>query len=65
MANSNKIEAIVNFVSKHPQSTASCRICREILGEAVERFNEEFAMELADGLSKRDEIIDSYYSMIR
>ncbi len=66
MTNPSKIEEIVNFIVKHPQSTASRRICREVLGEAVERFNEEFAMELETGLKSKDEIgINSYYSLIR
>jgi hypothetical protein len=66
MDESAKIEAIVSFVTRHPQSTASRRICREVVGRGAERFNEEFAMELAIGLQEKVEtIIDSYYSLIR
>lgn len=60
-----KIEAIVNFVARSPQSTASRRICREVIGRGVERFNQEFAEELAAGLREKDKTsIDSYYSLI-
>jgi hypothetical protein len=66
MIHSSKIAEIVDFVTKHPQSTAGRRICREILGEAVERFNEEFAMDLEAGLRENDEIqINAYYSLVR
>lgn len=66
MSNIAKIDEIVSFVAKHPQSTAGRRICREVLGEAMERFNEEFAMELETGLMAKDEVrINSYYSLIR
>jgi hypothetical protein len=66
MTNSSKINEIVSFVTKHPQSTAGRRICREILGEALERFNQEFATDLEAGLLTNDEIrINSYYSLIR
>ncbi|HEX3048074.1 MAG TPA: hypothetical protein VHY08_25200 [Bacillota bacterium] len=66
MDESEKIGAIVSFVSRHPQSTASRRICREIIGRGTERFNEEFASELTTGLKEKDETsIDSYYSLIR
>jgi hypothetical protein len=61
-----KIEAIVGFVTRRPQSTASRRICREVIGRGIERFNEEFAAELAVGLQEKDQTsIDSYYSLIR
>lgn len=61
-----KIDAIVSFVNRHPQSTASRRICREIIGRGTERFNEEFAVELTTELREKDETsIDSYYSLIR
>lgn len=66
MSNPTKINDIVHFVSKHPQSVASRRICREILGEALERFNAEFAAELTAGLQYQDETqINSYYDLIR
>jgi hypothetical protein len=53
-------------VTRHPQSTASRRICREILGAAVEHFNEEFAMDLEAGLRKNDEaLINAYYNLVR
>lgn len=61
-----KINEIVSFVARHPQSTASRRICREVMGRGTERFNEEFAAELTTGLREKDETsIDSYYSLIR
>jgi precorrin-2 methylase len=66
IVNSLKVADIVNFVTKHPQSTVGRRICREILGEAVDRFNEEFAMELEAGLRENDEArINAYYSLVR
>jgi translation elongation factor EF-Ts len=62
----SQIEAIVNFVSKHPQSITSRRICREILGEGLERINQEFADELAAELKESDDsTIESYYYLIR
>jgi hypothetical protein len=66
MPDDSKISAIVNFVTKHPESTAGRRICREILGQALERFNEEFAMELETGLRNHDDnLINSYYYLVR
>ncbi len=66
MSKQNKIEDIVSFVAKHPQTVASRRICREVLGEALERFNEEFAQDLESQLYRGDENkVDSYHSLIR
>ncbi|TCL64734.1 hypothetical protein EDC14_101832 [Hydrogenispora ethanolica] len=66
MSKQTQIEEIVNFVSKHPQTVASRRICREILGEALERFNTEFSQELEAKLHQSgDREIDSYYTLIR
>lgn len=66
MSKSAKIRDIVNFVTSHPQTVASRRICREIIGEALERFNEEFAVELESGLKRiSDEQVDSYYTLIK
>ncbi|NLW47949.1 MAG: hypothetical protein GXY86_11515 [Firmicutes bacterium] len=66
MSKSIKINNIVNFVTSHPQTVASRRICREIIGEALERFNEEFAVELETGLNRiPDEKIDSFYSLVK
>ena len=66
MSNETKISEIINFVTKHPESTAGRRICREILGQAVERFNVEFAMELEMGLKNHDDNqINAYYSLVR
>ncbi len=66
MASAAKIDAIADFVFKHPGTTASRRICREILGESLERFNLEFSEELIQGLSEQNEQqIESYYRMIR
>jgi hypothetical protein len=62
----NKIEEIVDFVTKHPQTIAGRRICREVLGEAIERFNEEFSTEFLTRLEEKDEArVDSYYSLIK
>lgn len=53
-------------MARHPQSTASRRICREILGEAIERFNQEFAMELETGLLQSDPVkVSSYHCLVR
>lgn len=61
-----RIEAIVDFIGKHPQTVASRRICREVLGEGMERFNQEFSSELTSKLGTRDEEqINSYYYLIR
>ena len=66
MSNSVKIEAIVDFIAKHPQSTASRRICRETVGEARERVDQEFAADLTANLNRVEEsTIDSYYVLIR
>jgi hypothetical protein len=66
MPENSKIPEIIKFVTKHPESTAGRRICREILGQAVERFNEEFAMELETGLKRHDDNqINTYYSLVR
>lgn len=66
MSKQSRIEEIVDFVSKHPQTVASRRICREVLGEALERFNMEFSRELEANLHQSDELkIDSYYTLIR
>lgn len=66
MSNISKIEEITAFVTRHPQTVASQRICREIMGEALERFNMEFAADLEAGLSEKDDDrINLYYSLIR
>ncbi len=65
MPDDSKICVIISFVTKHPESTASRRICREILGQAVEHFNEEFALELETGLRNHDDLINMYYSLVR
>jgi hypothetical protein len=66
LSKSIKINDIVNFVTSHPQTVASRRICREIIGEALERFNEEFAVELETGLNRiTDEQIESFYSLVK
>lgn len=66
MSDSVKIEAIVNFIAKHPQSTVSLRICRETLGEARERVDQEFAADLTANLTTSGTSrIDSYYCLIR
>lgn len=66
MSKAAKINDIVNFVTNHPQTVASRRICREIIGEALERFNEEFAVELESGLNRvSEEQIDSFYTLIK
>lgn len=66
MSKSTKVTDIVKFVTSHPQTVASRRICREVLGEALERFNEEFAVELESGLNRiTDEQVDSFYSLIK
>ncbi|NLY75265.1 MAG: hypothetical protein GX075_08155 [Firmicutes bacterium] len=66
MSKSSKINDIMNFVTKHPQTVASRRICREIIGEAVERFNEEFALELESGLAElSDEKVEAFHVLIK
>ncbi len=65
MPDESKISAIMSFVTKHPESTASRRICREVLGQAVEHFNEEFALELETGLRNHDDQMNMYYSLVR
>jgi hypothetical protein len=66
MSKSAKIKDIVNFVASHPQTVASRRICREIIGEALERFNEEFAVELESGLNRiSEDQVDSFYTLIK
>lgn len=66
MPQSSQINAIIDFIRKHPQSTTSRRICREILGTGLEKINQEFASELMEGLKRSDDhTIESYYYLIR
>ncbi len=65
MPDDSKIPVIISFIARHPESTVSRRICREILGQAVEHFNEEFAIELEIGLRNHDDLINTYYSLVR
>lgn len=62
----DKIGEIVGFVFKHPETVASRRICREILGRAADRINLELAEELTTGLKQAGNTqVESYYSLIR
>lgn len=66
MSKPAKINDIVNFVTSHPQTVASRRICREVIGEALEKFNEEFAVELETGLNQiSEDQVDSFYTLIK
>ena len=66
MVLNRQIEQIVAFVVQHPQSLVSRRICREVLGAALENVNAEFASELGELLKKKHTArIDSYYTLIR
>lgn len=66
MSKQTQIEAIVDFVARHPESLVSRRICRETLGSAVERINSRFTAELTSLLSQKDFArIDSYYTLIK
>ena len=61
-----KIEEIVSFVATHPETVASRRICREIFGRALERFDLECALELSARLEKAETLqVDSYYSLVK
>ena len=62
----DKIGEIVGFVFKHPETVASRRICREILGRSADRFNLEMAEELTAALKQAENTqVDSFYSLIR
>ncbi|HOJ76551.1 MAG TPA: hypothetical protein PLZ08_00435 [Bacillota bacterium] len=66
MSKNSKINTIINFITKHPESVASRRICRELLGEARNRIDAEFAEELVNGLNKvDDQRLETYYYLIR
>jgi len=61
-----KIEEIVSFVAAHPETVASRRICREVFGEALDKFNLECAYELSVRLENGEQTrVDSYYSMVK
>lgn len=62
----DKIGEIVGFVFQHPETVASRRICREILGRSAERMDLELAKELTAGLKQVEHTqVDSFYSLIR
>lgn len=61
-----QIDQIANFIVDHPETVASRRICREVLGEGLEHCNQEFAAELVNHLYQQtDNQIESYYYLIR
>lgn len=66
MSKNSKINTIINFITKHPESVASRRICRELLGEARNQIDAEFAEEIVNGLNKvDDQRLETYYYLIR
>jgi len=66
MPDTDKIEAIVSFVTRYPETTASRRICRELFGAGKDKVSPEFSRELFETLRKTDHsVIDSYFCLIR
>jgi len=62
MPDTTKIEAIVDFVTRYPETTASRRICRELFGAGREKVSPEFSKELFESLTKTESsVVDSYY----
>lgn len=60
------IQEIIDFVSRHPESNVSRRICRETLGEAPWRITGEVLRKLRHELEAADEIVvEGYHYLVR
>lgn len=63
---SEKIESILSFVKRYPESTASLKISRETMGEAPLNFglghlsNLRLELEVAD-----DWVVDGYFYLVK
>lgn len=61
-----KIESILEFIRKHPESTATRRITREVLGTSPETLRLEHVLVLRDELEiASDGLVDGYFDLIR
>lgn len=61
-----KIESILDFVRKHPESVATRRITREVLGSSPENPRLEHILVLRDELEiASDSMVDGYFDLIR
>lgn len=66
MKNEKAISSIIQFVTEHPESTASRRIYRETLGKAPKNITSELVKELRNKLEIADEFtIEGYHYLIR
>ncbi len=66
MKDKKNISAILRFVTEHPESNVSRRICRETLGEAPAQINSAVLKQLQDKLEIADEFtIEGYNYLIR
>lgn len=60
-----EIEAIVSFVSEHPNSYASLAVCRRAIDSGIERVDGTIVSALKERLeSAADDEIDAYYSIV-
>lgn len=60
-----EIDAIVSFVSEHPNSYASLAVCRRALDSGIERVDGSVVNALKEHLeSAADDEIDAYYSIV-
>lgn len=61
----DEIEAIVGFVSRHPNSYASLAVCRRALDSGLEAVDERVIEQLRAHLSQAPEDeLDAYYSIV-
>lgn len=60
-----EIDAIVSFVSAHPNSYASLAVCRRALDSGIERVDGSVVNALKEHLDRAsDNEIDAYYSIV-
>ena len=60
-----EIDAIVSFVSAHPNSYASLAVCRRALDSGIERVDGSVVNALKEHLeTASDREIDAYYSIV-
>lgn len=61
-----KIESILEFVRRHPESLATRRITREVLGSSPEALRLEHILVLRDELEvASDGMVDGYYNLVQ
>lgn len=60
-----EIDAILTFVSEHPNSYASLAVCRRALDSGIERVDGSVVSALKEHLEHAgDDEIDAYYSIV-